>query len=109
MEYVNQAVELLGAGDVTTLAIWAGAGLLLGIILVGRRPLFFIGDVVLGVLGGIAGGWAFNRFGVDLGQYVTQIAPDVSETLAAQIGAGVEAAIGAIVLLILARIVIRRG
>ena len=108
MEYLNQLVEILDAGDLTTLAIWAGAGLALGVILVGRRPLFFIGDVILGVAGGIGGGWAANRFGLDLGQYVSRVAADLPEGMDERIGAGAEAFLGALVLLLLARILIRR-
>jgi uncharacterized membrane protein YeaQ/YmgE (transglycosylase-associated protein family) len=61
----------------------------------------------------VAGGWAFNRFdenvpAIDLGQYAKQAASSLTDVNAAYIGAFAEAFIGALVLLILARLLIRR-
>ena len=93
--------------DLTTLAIWAGAGFVLSLILIGRRPLGLLGDILLGVLGGIGGGWAFQRFGVDLGAYAAQIAESLSADATRHIGSFAEAFVGALVPTLLARIFIR--
>jgi uncharacterized membrane protein YeaQ/YmgE (transglycosylase-associated protein family) len=79
--------------------------------MVGRRPLGLFGDIVLGLVGAIGAGWAFVRFGgeaADLGKYARQIAPSLTDANAGYIGAFVEAFIGALVLLILIRLLIRR-
>ncbi len=62
MEALNNIVATLGV-DLTTAGIWLGAGFVLGLIMVGRRPLGLFGDILLGLVGGAAGGWAFERFG----------------------------------------------
>jgi uncharacterized membrane protein YeaQ/YmgE (transglycosylase-associated protein family) len=112
MDALNRIAETLGA-DVNTIGVWAGAGFLLGLIMIGRRPLGLIGDLLLGIIGGAAGGWAFNYFdesvpAIDLGQYAQRVASSLSEQSAGYIGAFAEAFIGAFVLLILARLFVRR-
>lgn len=107
MDAINTTLANLGV-DAATAGVWAGAGFLLGLILIGRRPLGLLGDLLLGIIGGIAGGFLFNRTGLDLDQYATRIAPSLGEENAAYVGAFAEAFIGALVLLILARVLIRR-
>lgn len=107
MDKLNEYAAMLGA-DATTVGVWAGAGLILGVILIGRRPLGLFGDLLFGILGGVGGGWAFNKFNIDLGQYVTKVSDSLSENTVALVGAGLEAAVGALVLLILLRLLIRR-
>jgi len=107
MEKINEIVAMLGV-DLTTAGVWAGAGLVLGVILIGRRPLGLIGDILFGVIGGIGGGWAFNKFEIDLGQYATQISESITPETAALIGAFAEAFVGALVLLVILRILVRR-
>jgi uncharacterized membrane protein YeaQ/YmgE (transglycosylase-associated protein family) len=100
----------LGVSAITA-GIWAGAGFVLGLIMVGRRPLGLFGDILLGLIGGVGAGWALNRFGgemLDLGKYERQIAPSLSEVNAGYIGAFAESFIGALVLLLLIRLFIRR-
>ena len=106
IERLEPITRALGT-DPLTLGIWAGAGLVLSLVLIGRRPLGLLGDIVLGVLGGIAGGWAFNRFGVDLGVYATRVAPSLTVEATRHIGAFAEAFVGALALPVLARLLIR--
>lgn len=114
MEAVNNFAATYLQTDATTLGIWAGAGFLLGLILIGRRPLGLIGDLLFGIIGGVGGGYLFNRTGLDLDQYVARIAPSLQNAdgsmsqNAIYIGSFAEAFIGALVLLILLRIIIRR-
>jgi uncharacterized membrane protein YeaQ/YmgE (transglycosylase-associated protein family) len=111
MDKVNAALGAVAAAlgtDVLTLGVWAGAGFVLSLILIGRRPLGLAGDVLLGVAGGIGGGWAAKRFGIDLSVYALQIAPSLSENAAGVIGAFAEAFVGALIPPVLARLVIRR-
>jgi uncharacterized membrane protein YeaQ/YmgE (transglycosylase-associated protein family) len=118
MEALNSIATALGAESINTVFVWVGAGFLLGLIMIGRRPLGLLGDLLLGVIGGVAGGWAFLRFAgsvpaIDLSQYVSSLATRVgvtslTETGADYIGAFLEAFVGALVLLILTRLFVRR-
>jgi uncharacterized membrane protein YeaQ/YmgE (transglycosylase-associated protein family) len=117
MEAFNSIAATLGT-DINTIGVWAGAGFLLGLIMIGRRPLGLVGDLLLGIIGGVAGGWAFNTFddrvpAIDLGPYVLNAAAglgvtSLTEVGAAYIGAFFEALIGALVLLIIVRLFVRR-
>lgn len=90
----------------TLLAIWFAAGLVAGVLLMGRRPIGFLGDLVVGVLGGFLGGWATTRFGFDLGRYIGGL--DDKPELKANLVEFLTALIGAIVVLLILRILIRR-
>lgn len=96
-------IEFFGIPGVQ-LATWFAAGLVAGALLMGRRPVGLLGDLVIGVLGGLIGGWATRRFGLDLSQYIG----GVDANLARYIGDFLTAVIGAIVVLLVIRIVIRR-
>lgn len=87
-----------------TLGIWFAAGLAAGVLLMGRRPVGLLGDLVIGVLGGFLGGWATERLGVRFADYISGIDPN----LANYIGEFLTALAGAIIVLIVLRLVIRR-
>jgi uncharacterized membrane protein YeaQ/YmgE (transglycosylase-associated protein family) len=118
MEALNSIATALGAESINTVFVWVGAGFLLGLIMIGRRPLGLIGDLLLGIIGGVAGGWVFLKFAgglpaLDLAAHVTNLATRVgvtslTETSAGYIGAFLEALIGALLLLILTRLFVRR-
>lgn len=92
--------------DLITIGIWAAAGVVLGaVFLVGRRPLGFIGDVVLGIIGGFLAGFAGVKLGFDFANYIP--ADMVSVDNAARISSFITALIGALVLLILIRLIKR--
>lgn len=107
MDSLDQYAAYLGV-DAITAGVWIATGFLLGLIMIGKRPLGLLGDLFFGIAGAIGGGWGFIRAGIDLGEYATQIAPSLSELNAAYVGAAAEAFIGALVILILLRLVIRR-
>jgi uncharacterized membrane protein YeaQ/YmgE (transglycosylase-associated protein family) len=113
METLNNFAASLGV-DLIMAGIWLGAGFVLGLIMVGRRPLGLFGDLVIGLIGGGASGYLFHRFGgttIDAGQYVSMLAPsldDANPNYPAYIGAFAEAFVGALVLLVLVRLFIRR-
>jgi len=107
MNAVNDLLAKLGV-DATTAGVWLGAGVIVALIMIGRRPLGLFGDLLISILGAVAGGWASGRFGLDLGPQAMRIAPSLTETNAAYVGAFAEAFIGALVLLVVARLVIRR-
>lgn len=107
MESLNQYAAYLGV-DAITAAVWIGTGFVLGLIMVGKRPLGLLGDLVVGILGAVGSGWGFIQADIDLGDYAAQVAPTLSEPNAGYVGAAAEAFIGALVILILLRLVIRR-
>ncbi len=107
MDVLNQYAGYLGV-DAITAGVWIATGFVLGLIMVGKRPLGLMGDLFFGIAGAVGGGWGFIRANIDLGQYATQVAATLSETSAGYIGAAAEAFIGALVILILLRLVIRR-
>ncbi len=114
MEVLNNIAAQLGAADVVVLAIWAGTGLVLGLIMIGKRPLGLLGDMILGAAAGVGGGWAFLNFlhprDINLATLIQENIPLESLTPenAIYIGAAAEAFIGALVILILLRLIIRR-
>lgn len=107
MQTLNEAAAYLGV-DAITLGVWLGTGFMLGLIMVGKRPLGLLGDLFFGMVGGLGGGWGFVQADIDLAQYASQIAPTLSEQSAGYVGAAAEAFIGALLLLVLLRLVIRR-
>ena len=94
--------EIFGI-HVLTLAVWTIAGMLAGTLFGGGGP-GLIGRVILGVAGGLGGGWATQAFNVDLSQHVTGFPPGVSTHIVSFL----TALIGALTLLILLRIFTRR-
>jgi uncharacterized membrane protein YeaQ/YmgE (transglycosylase-associated protein family) len=96
-------VEFFGIPGVT-LAIWFAAGLVAGTLLMGRRPVGLLGDLIIGVIGGFLGGWATNRFNIRLADYIGGL----DANLAAYLGEFLTAVIGAVVVLLILRILIRR-
>lgn len=107
METLNQYAAYLGV-DAITAGVWIGTGFILGLIMVGKRPLGLLGDLIFGIAGAIGGGWGFIRANIDLGEYATQVAASLDATTAGYVGAAAEAFIGALVILILLRLIIRR-
>jgi uncharacterized membrane protein YeaQ/YmgE (transglycosylase-associated protein family) len=102
MDALN-TIEFFGIPGVT-LATWFAAGLVAGALLMGRRPVGLLGDLVIGVLGGFLGGWATQATGVRLADYIGGVDP----TIASYIGDFLTAVIGAVVVLLVLRVVIRR-
>ena len=102
MEFL-EGLEFFGIAA-TTWAIWFAAGLVAGILLMGRRPLGFLGDLVIGVAGGLLGGWATDYFDIRMADYIG----GVDDPLRGYIGDFLTALIGAVILLIILRILIRR-
>jgi len=103
MDVLN-GVELFGIPAVT-LIIWCSAGLVAGMLLMGRRPIGLLGDLIVGVLGGFLAGWVVSKTGFDLGQYISGIE---SAALKGYLVAFLTALIGAVVVLIILRVLIRR-
>lgn len=114
MEALDGIAQQLGAADSIVLAVWAGTGLVLGLIMIGKRPLGLLGDLLFGIIGGVGGGWLFLKFAhprdINLGTLIQENIPVDSLTPenAVYIGAAVEAFIGALVILVILRIIIRR-
>lgn len=96
-------IEFFGIPGVT-LATWFAAGLVAGALLLGRRPVGLLGDLVIGVLGGFLGGWVTQRFNIRLADYIGGVDP----TIANYIGDFLTAVIGAVVVLLIIRVIIRR-
>jgi uncharacterized membrane protein YeaQ/YmgE (transglycosylase-associated protein family) len=88
----------------TTLAIWFAAGLVAGALLLGRRPIGLLGDLVIGVIGGFLGGWVTQRTGIRLANYIGGVDPAIAN----YIGDFLTAVIGAIIVLLIIRLFIRR-
>ena len=107
-----------------TLIIWGLAGAVAGTLLMGRRPIGLLGDLVIGVLGGLLGGWGRVKVPNWIADVVEGSNPGlaqsirdfrfarhiggVSPALAERIGDFLVALIGAIVVLLLLRMLIRR-
>ncbi len=102
MDTLN-TIEFFGIPGVT-LATWFAAGLVAGALLMGRRPVGLLGDLVIGVLGGFLGGWVTQRFDIRLSNYIGGVDPNIAN----YIGDFLTAVIGAIVVLLVLRLVIRR-
>jgi uncharacterized membrane protein YeaQ/YmgE (transglycosylase-associated protein family) len=110
-EQLTHFANQIGVRDVTTAGIWLGAGFVLGLIMVGRRPLGLIGDLIAGLVGGAGAGYAFDRFApasLDLAQYPQKLLHSLSHERAEYVVAFVIAFVGALILLILMRLLIRR-
>lgn len=103
MDVLN-GVELFGI-PAMTLVIWFAAGLVAGMLLMGRRPIGLLGDLIVGVLGGFLGGWATSKMGIRLADYIGGID---SEEIKAYLGSFLTALIGAVVVLLILRVLIRR-
>ncbi len=106
-------MELLGvSADYTTLAIWAGAGVVAGALLLGHRPLGFLGDLIVGILGGALGGWGANyaaaNYNFDANAMIQGWVPEAASQYAGYISTFATAFVGALVLLIILRI-LKRG
>jgi uncharacterized membrane protein YeaQ/YmgE (transglycosylase-associated protein family) len=105
-------MDILGvSADYTTLAIWAGAGIVAGALLLGRRPLGFIGDLIVGILGGALGGWgadyAAANLGFDANTMVEGWVPESYASYAPYVSTFATAFVGALVLLIIIRLLKR--
>ncbi len=74
------------------LLIGLAAGWVAGQIMGGRRPYGLLGDLVLGLIGGVAGSWLFGVLGIAAGGYI---------------GYFVTALVGAILLIFLVRLIKR--
>jgi uncharacterized membrane protein YeaQ/YmgE (transglycosylase-associated protein family) len=97
------SIEFFGIPGVT-LAIWFAAGLVAGALLMGRRPVGLLGDLIIGVIGGFIGGWVTSRTGVRLSDYIGGVDP----TIANYAGEFLTAVVGAAVVLLILRLLIRR-
>ncbi len=95
-----------GGIELTTLLTWFAAGIVAGILLMGRRPVGFLGDMVIGVLGGLLGGWVTQATGFRLSELIGGM--DDNPGLRDFIGNFLTAVVGAIVVLILLRLIIRK-
>jgi uncharacterized membrane protein YeaQ/YmgE (transglycosylase-associated protein family) len=87
-----------------TLGLWLVAGLVAGALLMGRRPLGLLGDLAVGLIGGFFGGWLMDRMDVKVSDYID----GVNNRIANQIGEFFTALVGAIIVLLILRVVIRR-
>ncbi len=94
-----------GGIEVTTLATWFAAGIVASFLLMGRRPIGRLGDMIVGVLGGLLGGWASETTGVKLSSLISGL-DDGARTL---VGEFLTAVAGAIVVLLILRVLLRRG
>lgn len=92
-----------GGIEVVTLATWFAAGIVAGALFMARRPVGFLGDMVVGVLGGLLGGWVTQVTGFRLANLIDGMEDDHLRTF---IGDFLTAVAGAIVVLILIRLVI---
>jgi uncharacterized membrane protein YeaQ/YmgE (transglycosylase-associated protein family) len=88
-----------------TLAIWAVAGLFAGALVKGRRPLGLLGDLVVGLLGGFLGGAVLEATGFSIADHIQRVPADLTNALAKFI----TALVGAIVVLVVLRFMIRRA
>ncbi|MGD2133193.1 MAG: hypothetical protein PVI23_10400 [Maricaulaceae bacterium] len=98
-----EGVEFFGIAA-TTWGIWFAAGLVAGALLMGRRPLGFLGDLIIGVAGGMLGGWATGKLGVRLANYIGGL----DEPIRGYLGDFLTALAGAIIVLLVLRLLIRR-
>jgi uncharacterized membrane protein YeaQ/YmgE (transglycosylase-associated protein family) len=103
MEVVN-ALGLYSI-PVVQLATWFAAGLAAGSLLGGRRPVGLFGDLIVGVLGGFLGGWAADKTGIRLSDLFEGV---MSQRLAGVVGEFLTALVGALIVLVILRIAIRR-
>ena len=108
-----------------TLITWAAAGAVAGLLLMGRRPIGLLGDIVIGVLGGFLGGWARVRVPNFIAGLVENTSPEtaaqirnfhfrdqiggVSPEIAEHVGNFIIALLGAMVVLALLRSVMRKS
>jgi uncharacterized membrane protein YeaQ/YmgE (transglycosylase-associated protein family) len=98
------SIEFFGIPGVT-LAVWFAAGLVAGALLMGRRPIGLLGDLIIGVIGGFLGGWVTSRFPeARLSNYIGGVDPAIAN----YVGEFLTAVVGAIVVLLILRLLIRR-
>jgi uncharacterized membrane protein YeaQ/YmgE (transglycosylase-associated protein family) len=108
LEDIFRSLETVGfAGvDVLTLTTWFLAGLVASMLLMGRRPIGRLGDMVVGVVGGLLGGWVSETTGWRLSSLITGVRND---DLRDFVGEFLTAVAGAIVVLLILRILLRRS
>ncbi len=104
-DLINQLNDIQFFGiDVVTLGLWIIVGVLAGSLLPGRRPLGLLGSMIGGVLGGLGAGYVIKQYpSLNPAQYISGVDP----TIQGWIGAFIAALVGAIVVLLLLRIIFR--
>ncbi len=94
--------------DALNVGTWALAGLVLAVLFVGgKRPLGFIGDIIMGVIGGFLAGFLGQRIGFDFAEQIATSGGLESST-AGYLSSFISGLLGALVLLILLRVFVRR-
>jgi uncharacterized membrane protein YeaQ/YmgE (transglycosylase-associated protein family) len=78
------------------LIVGAVAGWLAGLVVTGRG-FGLVGDIIIGVVGALIGGWLLPRLGIHISAGINNV----------EIGQFIEAFIGAVILLIILRLVRR--
>jgi uncharacterized membrane protein YeaQ/YmgE (transglycosylase-associated protein family) len=78
------------------LIVGAVAGWLAGLVVKGRG-FGLVGDIIIGIVGALIGGWLLPRLGIRISAGITNV----------EIGQFIEAFIGAVILLIILRLVRR--
>lgn len=88
------------------LTIWVVIGVVAGSLLPKPRPFGLIGSMLGGVLGGLLAGWAVANFpALNLMNYIDGIPRNIRD----EFGAGLSGFIGAIVVLVLLRMVVPKN